>query len=540
MVLIMYCLVCIVCRVLVFQQYKPFGQRALCFSACRYCYWSNADYTPTVTATTSSRQLVPVAAATADKAYPNYVEVCVDQNFDDKQDRQHSHRGSPTASSSNAASSSAAGTAAATAAMAAKGRAKTSRTSSSSTVNAGKEWWRQGSGKKPEPLKRAKDSCDSLHSPFAAAAISTKADDMAQKPQVVQSPRPVAQLSSLTRRLSRGLSQHTAAAAAAASSAAGAVAAAAAAPASLVRAASLKRQQLQQQRGASLAGMSVPLLLSHEGPASCGGATSPALAACSVPIGSLAAARRISDNTISGAAGSAVELSSPPESGQQQLLQQQGSAAAAGLQQAGRQRSAGMGDFSKAADSAVELHAMCQEGNSRKQQQVDKQGPNFKLNTELAPTSAAAASSGSLQAHNSSFVSRGSFLSSLRLGIIIRANSRTALLGPAALAAAALNGKRGPAAKPTRTKPSVVAHGAATAAGAAGASCAGGLASHEQEVSHRTCFGSFVKSHPLLCHIAAVQFRVSGSVVAPHMVFLCHQLQQFVWCEDAQVLMAPG
>ncbi|WIA36561.1 hypothetical protein OEZ86_007853 [Tetradesmus obliquus] len=58
-----------------------------------------------------------------------------------------------------------------------------------------------------------------------------------------------------------------------------------------------------------------------------------------------------------------------------------------------------------------------------------------------------------------------------------------------------------------KTKLSSVAHGAATAAGSAGASCVGDLEVKEEVVHHRGCFGAFMRNHPLLVHITAVQLK---------------------------------
>jgi hypothetical protein len=167
-------------------------------------------------------------------------------------------------------------------------------------------------------------------------------------------------------------------------------------------------------------------------------------------------------------------------------------------------------------------------------------GNSSSLSAASAPIAAAAAAagggSGALLLQNSSLASGNgaSFLRGYGLGgSNARINSRTALLGlggpsdsagfaagaataqPAVVAAApsgaksaAAGLKAGPKGK---TKLSSVAHGAATAAGAAGASCVGDLETKEEVVPHRGCFGAFMRNHPLLVHITAVQLKVRQS-----------------------------
>jgi hypothetical protein len=186
------------------------------------------------------------------------------------------------------------------------------------------------------------------------------------------------------------------------------------------------------------------------------------------------------------------------------------------------------------------------DGNQQQQQQQEMQGnfnpfeaherqlqlrlaANSSLSAASAPIAAAAAAgpgSGTLLLHNSSVASGngGSFLRGYGLGgSNARINSRTALLGlgvasdsagaaaaaQPAVAAAPVGlqpGQKG-AAK-GKTKLSSVAHGAATAAGAAGASCVGDLQTKEEVVPHRGCFSAFMRNHPLLVHITAVQLKV--------------------------------
>jgi hypothetical protein len=205
--------------------------------------------------------------------------------------------------------------------------------------------------------------------------------------------------------------------------------------------------------------------------------------------------------------------------------------------------------FAKAADSAIELHTMCHRASdgSKQQQQQQQQhaGGNYnpfeaherQLHQQLAggsslsaisaPIAAAASGpgSGALLLQNSSVASGngGSFLRGFGLGgSNARINSRTALLGlggagdsagggsaqPAAAAAAAGAKPAQAGASKGKTKLSSVAHGAATAAGAAGASCVGDLETKEEVVPHRGCFGAFMRNHPLLVHITAAQLKV--------------------------------
>jgi hypothetical protein len=202
--------------------------------------------------------------------------------------------------------------------------------------------------------------------------------------------------------------------------------------------------------------------------------------------------------------------------------------------------------FAKAADSAIELHTMCHrasDGNKQQQQQHaegnynpfeahERQlqqhlAANNSLSAVSAPIAAAASGpgSGALLLQNSSIASGNgsSYFRGFGLGgSNARINSRTALLGlggapdsaggcgaavAAAQTSAAAYNKTAKGGK-GKTKLSSVAHGAATAAGSAGASCAGDLEVKEEVVPHRGCFGAFMRNHPLLVHITAVQLKV--------------------------------
>lgn len=220
-----------------------------------------AEYHPQKPRSPSGDAAAPAVAKPAypkSAAYPQYVEVHVDHSETAAEEvaEHHCYGGGRSTTSRSSSQGS-------------QASSSNGSTRYSTKDSSGKEWWQTGPPKwvydqqkqqvqqpgKLQPLKRAKDSCDSLCSPFATAALNSKQADMQEKPQVVQSPRPV--VSSITRRLSRTLSATAAAATAAA---------AAATPASLVRAASGKKAQ-QQKDGACV--MSVLLMASHEGVTSC-------------------------------------------------------------------------------------------------------------------------------------------------------------------------------------------------------------------------------------------------------------------------------
>lgn len=327
----------------------------------------------------------------------------------------------------------------------------------------GKEWWQTGPpkwvyeqqqkrqvdpGTNLQPLKRAKDSCDSLYSPFGATTASSKVADMQEQPQVVQSSRPV--VKNITRRSSRTLS----------SKAATAAVAAVGAPATLVRAASGKLKAQQQVE--SKCDMGVPLMTGHEGVTSCQAGMSAAAAAS----GADAATRRTSAGDDSSAQPTAA---APPCSFS-----------------SCKDVSKVLPYASVAADSAVELHHMVP--NTSEQEL-------FRLEQQAAVGN-----------------SCNSFLSNRPFSNSSRVDSKTGLLGmtQGRQPAAAAHGPPGYGSNAGNSK-SKLGAAAAVGAPCPGAGGSKNTLVKQGSLAavRYSPFVRFVKGHPLLMHITINQLKVS-------------------------------
>lgn len=397
-----------------------------------------------------------------------------------------------------------------------------SRSSSSSRPSRpGREWWRSGRPKPQGGLKRAKDSCDSLYTPFAAAAVATKQKELEQQ----QRPSTLG-LSSLTKRLSRGLSAAGAAAAAAAGAAA-----AAATPSSLVRAVSLHTASslkktsslkpaasLRRQAAARdpLCQLNTPLMESSGEARSCCPShrvTSPRCSSHDVDESAAAAAAgvskaaagdkasgRPSDSSSRGCSsqgGSSISCTSSSDGGSS-------SGAAAPAAAARLSRLPGMVGPQLAADSAVELHVMCESlmdaaAKPHQQQQRQLGGKDGAARASAATDNAALGLPSTGSAAGLHTLSGDDMCGRINSDTG-RVSSRTNLLPCGAVSGVGVKGGSKLGAAPAAARAS---------SGSAGAQ--GGKAKEQQQgqQGRQTIFGRFVDHHPLLCHIVAGQMQVS-------------------------------
>lgn len=398
---------------------------------------------------------------------------------------------------------------------------------------AGREWWRSGRPKvQGGGLKRAKDSCDSLYTPFAAAAVATKQQ---QEQLDQQQARPSSLgLSSLTRRLSKGLS---AAAAAAAAAPAGLVKAASLHTAnSLKRAASLKPAAAASLRRPAACQLSTPLMLEHaDGPLSCcpshraesppAAAASPQQAVADGGSTHPAAPEQDRRSSTSGnssrgsssAGGSSLGCNSSSDGGCSSSGDKPGPEAAEGRMRAaaaaGRlSRLPGMVGPQMAADSAVELHFMCQslcdaDGKPKPQQLQDSKVEAVGLSgAGQVPAAAASLPSRGSAAGLHTLCSNDDDMMCGRLNSDTgRATSRTnLLLLPSAggrQGGAAGNSVRKGTSRLEKAAAGTWSTGSASAQGSKGQ----GLGTRGDKSNVLT---RFVSRHPLLCHIVWGQMQV--------------------------------
>jgi hypothetical protein len=449
------------------------------------------------------------------------LQVCVEDTDSEAADH-HCYGGSSTRGGNRTSSSSS------------SSRSSTGGGSSSTARTApGLEWWRSGSrGAKPQSggLKRAKDSCDSLYTPFAAAAVAAKQAELEQQMQQQHRPSTLG-LSSLTKRLSKGLGAAGAAAAAAVS---------AASPSKLMRAASLhtagpltpragglsKAASLKpavslRRTAAAAAGkdrdplcqMSVPLMSEHlDEPLSCSSVHTTPSPPSSPPEASTAnthaaaggtqpaaAGRRFSSGRCSASDSDAAAANRSSDSSKSVAAAPAGPAAAA-VKPLGQQ---------VASDSAVELHFMCEtlvaEQQQRQQRQQQHSVANSTVSTLPAVQSFADLAARGTVSSNGSFGALHTLGGEDSCGRInsdnARISSRTNLLPCSGISSSVAKG----ASKLGQRQPGAAAAPKAAAA-VPGASSGGGGVQQQQE--GRNVFSRFVQRHPLLCHIVWNQAQV--------------------------------
>lgn len=409
----------------------------------------------------------------------------------------------------------------------------------------GLEWWRSGSrAAKPQSggLKRAKDSCDSLYTPFAAAAVVAKQAELEQ--QMQHRPSTLG-LSSLTKRLSKGLSAAGAAAAAAVSAAspsslmraaslhaAGQLtpkAAGLSKAASLKPAASLRRTAAAGKDRDPLCQMSVPLMSEHlDEPLSCGAvhrtpsppssppeASNRTAAAGTQPAAAAAAGRRRSfgSHSVSDSDAAAASSSSDGSKFMAAAPARPAAATAVAVQAATAvekplSRLPGLAGQQLAGDSAVELHFMGEtlvdDEQQRRQQQQQQMVADNAVGTLPAVQSFADLAARGTVSSNGSFGSLHTLGGENSCGRInsdtARISSRTNLLPCSGISSSVVKGasKLGQGQDRAAPPPSAAAAVPDTSSGSG----------KVQQQQGRSVLCRFVQRHPLLCHIVWNQAQV--------------------------------
>lgn len=466
------------------------------------------------------------------------LQVCVEHTDSEAADH-HCYGGGSTSSSRVSSSSS--------------GRFDSSSLRSSTARSApGLEWWRSGSrAAKPQSggLKRAKDSCDSLYTPFAAAAVVAKQAELEQQMQQQHRPSTLG-LSSLTKRLSKGLSAAGAAAAAAVSAASPRASLMRAASlhtagpltpkaAGLSKALSLKPAASLRRTAAAVAGkdrdpqcqMSVPLMSEHsDEPLSCsavhrtppssppeGGTASTRTAAGGAQPAAAAAGRRRSSGSRSVSDSDAAAASSSSDGGKFEAAAPAAAAAAAVAVQAAAavkplRRYPGLAGQQLAGDSAVELHFMCETLVNDEQQRRQQQQEQQQMAASNAVSALPAVQSFADLAARGTVSSNSSFGALHTLGgedscgrinsdCTARISSRTNLLPCSGFSSGVVKGASKLGQSQDKAAPGPPA-AAAAVPGASSGSC------KVQQQQGWNVFSRFVQRHPLLCHIVWNQAQV--------------------------------
>lgn len=463
------------------------------------------------------------------------LQVCVEDTDSEAAD-QHCYGGGST---SNRVSSSSGRFDSSSSRSSTGGGSSSNISSSAARAAPGLEWWRSGSrAAKPQSsgLKRAKDSCDSLYTPFAAAAVVAKQAELEQQMQQQHRPSTLG-LSSLTKRLSKGFSVAGAAAAAAVS---------AASPSSLMRAASLhtagqltpkaaglsKAASLKPaaslRRTAAAAGkdrdplcqMSVPLMSEHlDEPLSCSAvhrtpsppssppeASSRTAAVGAQPAAAAAAGRRRTFGSHSDSDSDAAAASSSSDGSKFVAAAAVAVQAAAAAAVKPLSRLPGLAGQQLAGDSAVELHFMCEtlvddEQQRRQQQQTVVDNA---VGTLPAVQSFADLAARGTVSSNGSFGALHTLGGENSCGRInsdtARISSRTNLLLCSGISSSVVKGASKLGQGQDRATPAPSA-----AAAVPGASSGSGKVQQQQG---RNVLSRFVQRHPLLCHIVWNQAQV--------------------------------